>query len=167
MHTPSSHTHRAVLAFSGTQKQTLLFFRAHLHRLSSWRLLLLVILVLSLSPLPVFATTPGDLFAEGYRHLTGQGFSRDATMAARLFLEAAQAGEPQAQYQLGVMHMDGLGVPADSLWAYFWLSRAIQSPGLPGLAREQARGRLDALRKLLSVDQRRRLGLSSDESRTP
>jgi hypothetical protein len=88
-------------------------------------------------------------------------------MAARLFLEAAQAGEPQAQYQLGVMHMDGLGVPADSLWAYFWLSRAIQSPGLPGLAREQARGRLDALRKLLSVDQRRRLGLSSDESRTP
>lgn len=84
-------------------------------------------------------------------------------MAARYFLEAAQAGEPQAQYQLGVMHMDGLGVPADSLWAYFWLSRAIQSPSLPDLVREQSRGRLDALKKQLTADQKRRLGLSSDE----
>jgi hypothetical protein len=126
-----------------------------------------VILALSLFSLPVSAATPGDLFAKGYRHLTGQGQPRDATMAASLFLEAAQAGEPQAQYQLGVMYMDGLGVPSDSLWAYFWLSRAIQNPSLPDLAREQARGRLDALRKQLSADQKRRLGLRSDETRTP
>lgn len=125
-------------------------------------LLSLVILAFFLSAMPVFAATPGDLFAEGYRHLTGQDSPRDATIAARFFLEAAQAGEPQAQYQLGVMHMDGLGVPADMLWAYFWLDRAVKNPGLPDLAREQARGRLDALRKQLSADQKRRLGLSSN-----
>jgi len=127
----------------------------------------LVFLVLSLFPHPVFAASPGDLFTEGYRHLTGLDTPRDATIAARFFLEAAQAGEPQAQYQIGVMHMDGLGVPTDLLWAYFWLSRAIQHSGLPDLAMEQARGRLDALRKQLSEDQKRRLGLNIVEPRTP
>ena len=43
-------------------------------------------------------TAAHDLFAEGYRHLTGQGFHRDATRAAACFLGAARMGEPQAQF---------------------------------------------------------------------
>ncbi|WP_243357739.1 tetratricopeptide repeat protein [Fundidesulfovibrio terrae] len=106
--------------------------------------------------------TPGDLFAEGYRHLTGQGTPRDATWAAKLFLEAAQAGEPQAQYQLGVMHMDGLGVPKDLVWGYFWLTRACESPALPEEVARQGRGRIEALKRELTPDQKRRLGLAGD-----
>lgn len=103
--------------------------------------------------------TPGDLFAEGYLHLTGKGTARDATRAAGFFLEAAQAGEPQAQYQLGVLFMEGLGVPRDLLWAWHWLDRAVSHPGLPGEVRDQARGRLAALSPMLNQDQKRRLGL--------
>jgi len=113
-------------------------------------------------PQTIRAATPGDQFAEGYRHLTGQGVPRDATQAARLFLEAAQAGEPQAQYQLGVMHMEGLGVPRDRVWAYFWLTRASAGAGLPEDVLRQARGRLEALKRELTPDEKRRLGLNAD-----
>ena len=155
------------LSFPGTAAWLRFIPRAHLRRLSLWRVSSCAFLILFLPCLPVCAATPGDLFAEGYQHLTGQGLPRDATMAASLFLEAAQAGEPQAQYQLGVMHMEGLGLPVDLLWAYFWLDQAISSSGLPDLARGQARGRLDVLRQQLSADQKRRLGLTSRESQTP
>lgn len=105
------------------------------------------------------AQMPGDLFAEGYRHLTGQGVSRDATRAAASFLEAARMGEPQAQFQLGVMFMDGLGVPRDLLWAWFWLNRAHDHPDLPDDARQLAQGRLATATLLLTTDQKRRLGI--------
>jgi len=103
---------------------------------------------------------PGDLFAEGYRHLTGQGVPRDATRAAVSFLEAARMGEPQAQFQLGIMFMDGLGVPRDLLWAWFWLNRAHDHPHLPDAARQLAQGRLATVMLLLSPDQKRRLGIT-------
>jgi TPR repeat protein len=115
--------------------------------------------LLAAAPVRAADVTPGDRFAQGYRHLTGQGVPRDATMAAKLMLEAAQAGEPQAQYQLGVMHMEGLGVPRDLAWAYFWLSRAGQGQGLPEDVKQQAKGRIEALRRELTPDQKRRLGL--------
>ena len=108
---------------------------------------------------PGLAATSGDLFAEGYRYLTGQGTDRDATQAARLFLEAAKEGEPQAQYQLGVMHMEGLGVPRDLVWAFFWLDRAAASPSLPQVVKNLAKGRMEVIRTLLTSDQKRRLGL--------
>ncbi|MFP5221688.1 MAG: tetratricopeptide repeat protein [Acidobacteriota bacterium] len=102
--------------------------------------------------------SPGDLFAQGYRHLTGQGSERDATRAAAYFLEAARAGEPQSQFQLGILFMDAHGVPRDILWAWYWLDRAARHPDLPDPARELARGRLAALNPLLNADQKRRLG---------
>ncbi|MFZ5426281.1 MAG: tetratricopeptide repeat protein [Thermodesulfobacteriota bacterium] len=108
---------------------------------------------------PAHAETPGGLFARGYRHLTGQGTQRDATLAAKFFLEAAQTGEPQSQFQLGVMFMDGLGLPRDNLWAWFWLDKAASSPALPEEARQAAKGRLDALGKILTADEKRRLGI--------
>jgi hypothetical protein len=129
---------------------------------SAGRALLACALLACLStadPRELHAATAGDVFAEGYRHLTGQGVPRDATLAARFFLEAAQAGEPQAQYQLGVMHMDGLGVPRDIVWGYFWLERACSGPGLPGDVLQQARERMDVLLHEMSADQKRRLGI--------
>lgn len=102
---------------------------------------------------------PGDIFAEGYRHLTGQGVPKDATRAAACFLEAARMGEPQAQFQLGIMFMDGLGVPRDLLWAWFWLDRAYNHPDLPDAAQQLAQGRLATATLLLSPDQKRRLGI--------
>jgi len=104
--------------------------------------------------------TPGDLFAEGYRHLTGQGVPRDATRAAASFLEAARMGEPQAQFQLGIMFMDGLAVPRDLLWAWLWLDRAHDHPDLPDDARQLAQGRLATATLLLTADQKRRLGIN-------
>lgn len=119
-------------------------------------------MLLAASLLRAADLTPGDLFADGYRHLTGQGTPRDATWAAKLFLEAAQAGEPQAQYQLGVLYMDGLGVPKDLLWGYYWLTRACESPALPEEVARQGRGRIEAIKRELTPDQKRRLGLTGD-----
>lgn len=120
-----------------------------------------VVAVAILLPAPARAETPGDLFAQGYSHLTGQGTPRDATLAAKLFLQAAQTGEPQSQFQLGVMFMDGLGVPRDNLWAWFWLDKAASSPTLPDEARQAAKGRLDALGKIVTADEKRRLGIKN------
>jgi len=109
-----------------------------------------------LAPAPL---TPGEAFQQGYRHLIGEGVPRDATMAAKFFLQAALAGEPQAQFQLGTLFMDGTGLPKDSLWAYYWLDTAGRSPALPEIARAQVQGRLRTLLPELTPDQKRRLGL--------
>jgi hypothetical protein len=136
---------------------------------SAWHVILASVLLACLSTAGHqelhAATAAADVFAEGYRHLTGQGVPQDATLAARFFLEAAQAGEPQAQYQLGLMHMDGLGVPKDILWGYFWLERACSGPGLPEDFLQQTRGRMDVLQRELTADQKRRLGIR--EGSTP
>lgn len=108
---------------------------------------------------PASALTPGDAFAQGYRHLTGETVPRDATLAAKFFLQAATAGEPQAQFQLGAQFMDGVGMPKDGLWAYYWLDMAARAPSLPEAVRVQARGRIQALMPVLTMDEKRRLGM--------
>ena len=106
------------------------------------------------------AQTPEDQFRAGYDQLIGRETVRDATAAAKLLLDAAKAGEPQAQYQVGVMFMDGLGLPKDHLWAFYWLSQAAGSPSLPQQAGLQAKARLGELEHKLTAEDRRRLGLA-------
>ena len=124
---------------------------------------LILLLALAVAPAAYAQTpsglSPGDAFLQGYRNLTGDGAPRDATLAATFFLEAAQAGEPQAQYQLGTLFMDGTGMPKDTLWAYYWLTLANRSPSLPQAVRDQARGRLQALAPVLTTDEKRRLAV--------
>lgn len=48
---------------------------------------------------------------------------RPAPAARRLLVEAAQ-GDRVAQRDLGLLYLDGLGVPADEAWALRWLLRA-------------------------------------------
>lgn len=40
-------------------------------------------------------------------------------------LEAAQRGEVDAQYAMGMVYAEGRGVPIDLAQAHYWLSRAV------------------------------------------
>lgn len=44
--------------------------------------------------------------------------------AAGYLYPLAQAGDPDAQYALGFLLYDGLGVPQDRMQAYFWIQEA-------------------------------------------
>ncbi|MEZ5542306.1 MAG: sel1 repeat family protein [Pseudomonadota bacterium] len=41
-------------------------------------------------------------------------------------LEAAERGEVDAQYALGMIYAEGRGVPIDLARAHYWLSRAVE-----------------------------------------
>ena len=57
-----------------------------------------------------------------YRH--GTGVAVDKARAARLFEQAAQAGDADAAFTLANMLRDGEGVPRDPRAAQRWLQRA-------------------------------------------
>jgi len=74
----------------------------------------------------------------------GCGVPHDEREALRLFLESANLGLGQAQFNLGVYYRDGKGTEVDPVASYFWFSIA---------AREQfpqAQDRADKMRKLLT-----------------
>lgn len=52
---------------------------------------------------------------------------RDRTKAVRYFEKAAQRGLPFAQFNLGTMLREGLGVPVDNIHAYVWLLLSLQA----------------------------------------
>lgn len=104
---------------------------------------------------------PGEHFEEGGRCLRGEGVTRDPTMAASFFLRAAQGGEPRGQFMIGVLHMEGRGVPVDNLWAYYWINLAVANPALPEAMRQEAAGRLRELSSRLTPGERRSLHLDS------
>jgi len=49
---------------------------------------------------------------------------RDYATAVRLFRPLAEQGDANAQYNLGVVYDNGLGVPQDRVRAYMWLNLA-------------------------------------------
>lgn len=70
----------------------------------------------------------GDLraaLAVGQMLLDGtDGAAKDPIAAARWFRRCADAGNPQAQNQLGYMYAEGIGVPVDGAEAMRWFLRA-------------------------------------------
>lgn len=52
--------------------------------------------------------------------------------ALRLYRQAAEQGDPVAQYQLGLMHELGRGVSPDSDEAEYWYGRAVGQGYCPG-----------------------------------
>ena len=48
----------------------------------------------------------------------------DDAEAVRWYLQAAEQGHADAQYNLGVMYANGEGVPEDDIQAYVWISIA-------------------------------------------
>lgn len=57
------------------------------------------------------------------------------------FSLAARWGETDAQYQLGLMYLDGTGTPADDLLAYVWLKLAADSGYKPWVRTAQSMDR--------------------------
>jgi hypothetical protein len=69
----------------------------------------------------------GDAIAQeilGKIHLTGEGTTRDNSVAFKRFLQAAEQGRTVAQLELGRMYRDGVGISADGNLAMYWFDRA-------------------------------------------
>ena len=62
------------------------------------------------------------LLARAYEH--GEGVQRDQTHAAKLYCDAARAGDAEAQYSLGWMLANGRGIPRDDAQAAYFFSLA-------------------------------------------
>jgi hypothetical protein len=67
------------------------------------------------------AMSAGDADAWGYRFLTGQGAVKDTAQAFHWFSVAAELGNANAQANLGVMLVNGTGVPRDVTQGLEWL----------------------------------------------
>jgi uncharacterized protein len=50
---------------------------------------------------------------------------RDYATAANWYKQAAEHGNPNAQYALGILYYNGSGVPRDPVAAYMWFDLAI------------------------------------------
>jgi TPR repeat protein len=78
-----------------------------------------LLIALILFALPALAASRDDLAAGSEAYRKGE-FAE----AARLFRLAADAGDPTAQDSLGVMYVNGEGVPQDYVEAYTWFNIA-------------------------------------------
>jgi len=65
-----------------------------------------------------------SLYALGLKYLNGKGVKKNNSKAKRLFEKAAKQGYPRAEYQLGVMFRDGIGVGRDKKAAIKWFRLA-------------------------------------------
>lgn len=60
----------------------------------------------------------------GYAYNTGHGVTRDDTLAAKWYSQAAAAGLAQAQNSLGYLYQTGSGVPRNDALALHWFQMA-------------------------------------------
>lgn len=88
-------------------------------------------LALAADPAPSPAPTPAlnareakALYTRGLALLKGTGGTKDAAAASKLFQEAAQAGNPEAEAALGYLYSVGQGVPKDEDMAIKYLRMA-------------------------------------------
>jgi TPR repeat protein len=89
-------------------------------------------------------TTPPNIRAVtrlAWLYESGLAVERDLTRAAELFMQAAKAGDAEAQYAISVMYQTGVGKPQDSQQADQWLQRSA-AQGYP-VARDKLRNTAD------------------------
>ena len=68
----------------------------------------------------------------GYLYLNGQGgMKQDFEQAFNWYHKAADQGYVQAEYNLGIMYDEGIGVAQSHAAGYFWLTLATQASGKP------------------------------------
>lgn len=85
-------------------------------------------------------------------YLEGHGPVDGVPQGIDLMTKAANGNYPEAQAQLGLMYAMGLGVPADNVKAYDWLSKAVTA--LPdGTRRTVAEANRDAVLKRMNASQ--------------
>ena len=58
---------------------------------------------------------------------------QDSTAAVMRYRDAAERGEPGAQYKLGAMYQSGKGMPRDDVMAYVWFNLAASAGNLEAL----------------------------------
>jgi hypothetical protein len=56
---------------------------------------------------------------------------QDNAEAIKWYRRAAEQGYSNAQYTLGIMYVNGLGVPQDYVQAHLWFNRAVRSAANP------------------------------------
>jgi TPR repeat protein len=103
-----------------------------------------LLIALALIALPALAGPRDDLAAGSEAYRVG-----NFAEAARLFRLAADAGDPTAQDSLGVMYVNGEGVPQDYVQAYTWFNIA---DAIVPSADEGWHARLDRFRNTISGD---------------
>lgn len=116
-------------------------------------------------PAPSPAATPAltareakALYAKGLALLRGTAGPKDAAAASRLFQEAAQAGNPEAQAALGFLYSVGQGVPKDEDLAITYLRMAAAQK----LASAQHNLAIMLLRKDAAANETEAIALLSD-----
>lgn len=67
---------------------------------------------------------PDAVYQLGMAYLYGRGTLQNYNYAHRRFEQAARLNNHEAQYLLGIMHRDGMGVPVSRELAYAWLNIA-------------------------------------------
>jgi TPR repeat protein len=65
-----------------------------------------------------------DTLYRGWQYQMGQGVPKDAAVAARLYADAANQGNPDAMYRLALLYRDGNGIGQDSAAAANWFYQA-------------------------------------------
>jgi uncharacterized protein len=63
----------------------------------------------------------------GSMYIQGQGVPKDSREAANWFRRAAEQGQVEAQYNVGLMYGAGMGVPQDYVQEHMWLDLAAAS----------------------------------------
>ena len=61
-----------------------------------------------------------EAFKNGLKYTNGEGIPRDDKVAFKWFLLAAENGHAEAQFILGSMYEQGIGVKQDSVQAQMW-----------------------------------------------
>ena len=67
---------------------------------------------------------PDAIYQLGMAYLYGRGTIQNYKYAQQRFEQAAKLNNHEAQYLLGIMHRDGMGVPVSRDLAYAWLNIA-------------------------------------------
>ncbi len=67
---------------------------------------------------------PDAIYQLGMAYLYGRGTIQNYKYAQQRFEQAAKLNNHEAQYLLGIMHRDGMGVPVSKDMAYAWLNIA-------------------------------------------
>ncbi|EDN70516.1 Sel1-like repeat [Beggiatoa sp. PS] len=68
----------------------------------------------------------GFSFEIGKLFYQGEETTQDLTLAAQLYLKAAEKGYTEAQFQLGLMYLQGKGVPQSFIQAAQWFYTAAE-----------------------------------------
>jgi TPR repeat protein len=87
------------------------------------------------------------MFAEG------QGVPQDYVQSAEWYRQAADQGEPHAQYNLGILFATGEAGPVDHVSAYVWLSLATAQFPVADARRRTALTSRDLIAKLMTHEQ--------------